>query len=279
MKKNLLLICLITLMVSCISQNPQNHNAMKTERLTYFSFNQHNTMRYLNGEGYKVSAEKDGRIRVIIDEALPSEKEFYLDDASIFDSLKAIVDEYKMDKYKSDYKPLMRVLDGDSWSLYYKYDSGRSVSSGGYMAWPRNYSEAHQALADYFKQWREWQVGIKMIDYFKFTSKNKQGRDIEYILERGDEEATLTLRDAERNMNDTLAVSNDYLTELQQVANEVRLKEKMYDYYTEDEAYTQCHYFVRYNTGDTLNAVNCYSNHMGHRESAIFNFFSRWLHE
>ena len=105
MKMNLLLICLNTLMFSCISQNPQNHNAMKTERLTYFSFNQHNTMRYLNGEGYKVSAEKDGRIRVIIDEALPSEKEFYLDDASIFDSLKAIVDEFKWTNIKATTSP------------------------------------------------------------------------------------------------------------------------------------------------------------------------------
>lgn len=279
MKKSILLISLLSLMVSCMSQNPQSHNPMNTERLTYFSFGQHNTMRNLNGEGYKVSTEKDGRICVVIDERLPEEKEFYLDDASIFDSLKAIVDEFKMDKYKSDYQPSMRVFDGDSWSLYYKYDSGRSVSSGGYMAWPKNFSEAHQALANYFQQWRDWQVGIKAIDYFQFTAKNNDGRDIEYTLERGDEQATLTLRNAEKNVNETLSVSNDVIAELQQVTNIIRLKEDMYDYYTDDEAYTQCHFLVRYNTGDTLKAVNCYSTYTGHREGAILNFFSRWLPE
>ena len=277
MKKSILLIGLIGLMLSCVSQNPKNNSTMNTERLTYFSFNHHNTMAQFNGEGYIVKTEKDGRIRVIIDETFPDEKEFIIDDASIFDSLKAIVDEYKMDNYKSDYQPMMRVFDGDSWSLYYKYDSGRSVSSGGYMAWPNNYGDARRALADYFQQWRDYQIGIKLIDYFKFTSKNSQGRDMEYILERGEDEATLTLRNAELNIEETRKVSNDYLTELQKVVNEVRLKEDMYDYYTKDESYTECRFNVRYNNGDTIDAVNCYSDYPGFRERGILEFFSEWL--
>ena len=277
MKKNILLLSLFTLMVSCMSQNPQNHSTMNKERLTYFSFNHHNSMARFNGEGYIVKAEKDGRIRVIIDEAFPDEKEFIIDDTSIFDSLKAIVDEYKMDKYRSDYQPLMQIFDGDSWSLYYKYDSGRSVSSGGYMAWPRNYGDARRALAEYFQQWRDYQIGIKLIDYLKFTSKNSQGRDIEYTLERGEDEATLTLRNAELNIEETLKVSNDYMTELQKVVNEVRLKEDMYDYYTDKENYTECRFNVRYNNDDTINAVNCYSDYPGFRERGIMVFFNKWL--
>lgn len=279
MKKSILLTGLICLMFSCVSQNPNTNSTMKTERLIYFSFNHHNTMARFNGESYIVSTEKDGRIHVVIDDGFPDEKEFYLDDASIFDSLKAIVDEYKMDKYKENYQPTMRVFDGDSWSLYYKYDSKRSVSSGGYMDWPRNYGDARRALADYFQQWRDYQIGIKLIDYLKFTSKNNRGRNIEYTLERGDEEATLTLRNAELNINETLKVSNDYMAELQKVVNEARLKEDMYDYYTDDENYTQCRFNVRYNNGDTLEAVNCYSQYPGFREGAIMEFFRRWLPE
>ena len=278
MKKNILLISLLlTLMVSCMAQDPKNNPKMNNERLTYFSFDHHNSMALFNGENYHVSTEKDGRIRVVIDESYPNEMEFYITDSTIFDELKAIVDEYKMDKYKSNYQPRMQIFDGDSWSLYYKYDSKRSVSSGGYMAWPDNYHEARQALADYFQKWRNYEIGVKQIDYFKFTSKNNQGRDIEYILERGENEAIITLRDSEHDFNGSLSVSLDYLNELQQLVNTVRLKESMYDYYTSDEEATQCNFLVRYNTGDTVSAVNCYTKYPGHRESAMMNFFSRWL--
>ena len=60
---------------SCISQNPKE---MNTERLTYFSFDHHNTMAMFSGEKYQVSAEKDGRIHVVIDEGYPKEKDFYI---------------------------------------------------------------------------------------------------------------------------------------------------------------------------------------------------------
>ena len=68
--------------------------------------------------------------------------------------VQAIVKNFKMDKYKRDYKPMFDIYDGDSWSLYYSYDSGRSVSSGGYMAWPSNYHEMRNALSAYFSKWQ-----------------------------------------------------------------------------------------------------------------------------
>ena len=267
---------IMLVMASCIAQNSKD---MKTERLTYFSFRHQNSMNISIGEKYEVATMKDGRIRVVIDEAFPDEKEFYLEGSTIFDALLAIIKEYKTDKYNTDYQPRMQVFDGDSWSLYYKYDSGRSQSSGGYMAWPDNYGEMRQALADYFQQWRDYQIGVKVIDFFKFTCKNNQGCDIEYTLERGEDEATLTLRDKERNMDEMRSVSNDFLAQLHRVANEIRLKEKMYDYYTSDENATRCDFFVRYNNGDTISAVNCYTQYPSHRESAIRGFFSQWLPE
>lgn len=277
MKKNLLFTSLLFFAVSCMSQNPQNNNQMNNERLTYFSFDHHNSMAMFNGENYKVSTEKDGRIHVVIDESYPNEKEFYLTDSTIFDELLAIVKTYKMDKYRSNYKPSMQIFDGDSWDLYYKYNSGRSVSSGGYMEWPDNYGEARHALADYFQKWRDYDNGVKVIDYFKFTCQNNRGRDMEYTLERGESEATMTLRDSEHEFDSSFAVSNDYLVELQQLCNVVRLKEEMYNYYTSDENATRCTYFVRYNTGDTISGITCYTQYPGHKESDITNFFSRWL--
>ena len=289
MKRQLLFAGLLVLAFSCVSQkndtgngsqkdesqNLDNNKAMDTERLTYFSFDQHNAMAE-NGENYSVSKMKDGRIRVIIDETFPDEKEFYLQDSTIFDEILALVKAYKMDDYKADYRPEWDVFDGDSWSLYYKYDSKRSVSSGGYMAWPDNYGEAHRALSDYFQKWRDWQIGVVAIDCFKFTCRNNSGRDIEYTLQRGEEQATMILRDAERGVNKTLQVSNDNLQELYRLCNVVRLKESMYDYHTDDENATRCTYFVLYNTGDSISGYTCYTQSKGRKESAIGQFFSQW---
>ena len=161
MKKILLIVGLLAFTASCMSQKPEKKdNEMNTEHLTYFSFDHHNTMAMYYGEKYSVSTMKDGRVHVVIDEGFPQEKEFYLDDRSIFDELLTIVKTYKMDKYKEDYHPSMKVFDGDSWSLYYKYDTKRTVSSGGYMAWPDNYREMRNALSDYFKKWREYENGV-----------------------------------------------------------------------------------------------------------------------
>lgn len=277
MKRTLLLTGVIELAVSCVS--PQiNNNDMNTDRLTYFSFDHHNSMSQ-HGEGYDVSYMKDGRVHVVIDEGAPEEKEFYLSDSTIFDELLTIVKTYKMDKYKENYKSRALIHDGDSWSLYYRYDSKRSVSSGGYMAWPDNYGEMRSALSDYFQKWRDYQTGVLAMDYFKFTCKNNKGRDMEFTLERGEEEATMTIHDKEQGIEKTLKVGNDIMQKLQKRANSVQLKNKMYDYYTEDEEATRCTYFVRYNTGDSISGITCHTKYPSHKVTAIIEFFSPYSKE
>lgn len=266
---------LMGLTVSCASSSQNSNSEMKTERLTYFSYDHHNSMS-MSGEKYDVSCTEDGRVHVVIDEALASEKEFYLADSTIFDELLDLVKTYKMDKYKENYKPKARIFDGDSWSLYYRYDTKRRVSSGGYMAWPDNYREMRKALSDYFRKWRDYQEGVLVMDYFKFTCKNNKGSDIEYTLERGDKEATMTIRDKEENIDKTLNVSNDILRELQEKANSAQLKNKDYDYYTEDEDATRCTYFVRYSTGDTISGITCHTKYPSHKVTTILGFFKRW---
>ena len=268
---------MVALVASCASPK-HNNNEMKTERLTYFSYDHHNSMSQ-DGERYNVKLQEDGRVHVVIDEGRPSEKEFYLDDSTILDELLAIVKEYKMDKYKEDYKPWMDITDGDNWSLYYKYDTKRSVSSGGYMAWPDNYGEMRKALSGYFQKWREYEKGVLLIDYFHFTCKNKAGRDEEYTLERGATEATMTLRDAEKGIDKTLKMDNGIMMELQQTANAANLKSTLYDYHTDDENATRCTYYVRYSTGDTLSGYTCFTQYIGHKENAILEFFRPWMGE
>lgn len=277
MKKLLLFTGMLALVVSCSSPKTETNNEMKTEHLIYFTFDHHNTMALYYGEKYNVSIAKDGRVHVVIDEGFPEEKEFYLDDNTIFDELLDIVKTYKMDKYKRDYQPRMQIFDGDSWSLSYSYDTKRSVSSGGYMAWPDNYREMRNALSEYFAKWRNHEAGVLRIDYFKFTSKNNQGLDIEYTLERGETDATVTLRDAERGIDSTFNVDKQYLKAFQERSNAAQLKSTLYDYHTEDPEATRSTYYVRYNNGDTLSGFTCHTQYPSHKVSAILEFFSRWL--
>ena len=276
MKKDILLLALLALTISCNSQSPKNGKDMNTERLTYFSFDHHNTMACFYGEKYQVSAMKDGRIHIIIDEGFPKEKDFYIEDTTIFDELTAIVKQFKMDKYKDNYQPMMRIFDGDSWSLYYKYDSGRSNRSGGYMAWPSNYHEARQAISEYFQKWREYAVELKRIDFFRYTSKNNQGCDIEYRLERGEEEATLYIRNAEYNTDQQLSVSNDYLEELQELVNIYSLKDNI-SRTTDDDSVTNYSYLVNYSNGDTIDIKGYYTTFVSGTGAAFQYFFERWL--
>lgn len=274
MNRILLFSGLMAFALSCVSPK-QNNNEMDTERLTYFSFDHHNSMS-MHGEKYEVNTEDDGRLHIVIDEGSPGEKEFYLKNSTILDDLLVIVKTYKMDKYKENYKPRARIYDGDSWSLYYNYDSKRRVSSGGYMAWPDNYREMRKALSDYFKKWRDYKEGVLVMEYFKFTCKNNKGCDIEYTLKCGAEEATMTLRDKEKGIDKTLKVSNDVMQKLQEKTNSVNLKSKMYDYYTEDEDATRCTYFARYNTGDSISGITCHTQYPSHKVRGIIDFFSDW---
>jgi hypothetical protein len=276
MKKHLLVIGLLVFAVSCASQNPQNNNEMNSERLTYFSFDHHNTMARFYGEKYQVSAMNDGRVHIIIDEGYPKEKDFFIDDTTILDELTAIVKEFKMDKYKSDYKPSMRVFDGDSWSLYYKYNSGQSHSSGGYMDWPNNYREARQAINEYFKKWREYAIETKRIDFFRYTSKNNRGCDIEYRLERGEEEATLYIRNTEYKTDQQLSVSNDYLEEIQELVNIYGLKDDI-SRTTDEDNVTNYSYLVNYSNGDTIDIKGYYTTFISGTGEAFEGFFERWL--
>lgn len=276
MKKNLLLIGLLAFSVSCISQPPKNNSKMNTERLTYFSFSHHNTMARFNGEKYEVSTEKDGRIHIIIDEGFPQEKDFYIDDSTIFDELLAIVKQYKMDKYKSDYRPEMQVFDGDSWSLYYKYDTKRSVSSGGYMAWPDNYREARHAISEYFQKWRDYPISVKEINVFQLTCKNNKGRDIFYRLERSKQETEFTIKNAEYDVDKQIAISNDYLQRLQELVNIYDLKRE-YNSSSDNEEDTNYHFLVNYSTGDTIDFTGYYSTYESGLLAAFLGFFDNWL--
>ena len=150
------------------------------------------------------------------------------------------------------------------------------VGLGGYMAWPDNYREARHALSEYFQKWRDYPIGAKEIDLFQYTCRNRQGRDIEYRMARGEQEATLTVRNAEYETDKQVSVSNDYLERLQEMVNMYGLKDEHGRSSNEEDA-SNYRFLICYNTGDTIDFTGYYTTFEGGQTSAFTSFFSHWL--
>ena len=63
----------------------------ENDTITSFSLSEGGGMDRFSGFGYSVRETKDGKVHFLFDEGLPGEKEFTLDDHSVFDSLQQLV--------------------------------------------------------------------------------------------------------------------------------------------------------------------------------------------
>ena len=73
----------------------------------------------------------------------------YVADKKLMDDVQRIFSECGMYKYKSSYRPKMRVLDGYSWHYSAKFADGASFASSGNNAWPRG--DAFERIAELVK--------------------------------------------------------------------------------------------------------------------------------
>jgi len=142
------------------------------DTLVYFSYFKGGGMRRFDGYRYLVEETKDGRVHFLFNEDYPDEKDFVIDDHSVFDSLQQIVLNHKMYKYQGHYDPPMRVLDGQSWSLYVKYASGAKISADGYMAGPDGYHQAFDDIINCLDRWKETPVEVDGLVSFDYTYVN-----------------------------------------------------------------------------------------------------------
>lgn len=279
MKKMILLLGLFSsLLPGCAqSQTP-------SEPMTYFEYNRHNSMRIYNGMSYKVSRLDDGRVNILINEGFPDEKDIVTDDKTVFDELQALVEKYGMLKYKSDYKPMFHVTDGDSWRLSIKYGNNYKnyFSSSGYMAGPSNHKEAEAAIVEYFKKWVEMPIPEKKIQEFVFTCHNDRGLDIDYHLTRNEDgNATLTMLNTEHPVDGkpfkgSSAFGEDDFEALNELVKTSRLKKCEGTSYPSDSSNTQ-YYKVSYSDGTVYEGTCYYNNYMDFQGRNISAFFGHWL--
>jgi hypothetical protein len=211
------MIVLASLLTLFGCQSPQN--GIESDTITYFSLSEGGGMNRFGGFKYRIEETKDGKVHFLFNEGYPDEKEFVLEDHSVFDSLQQIVLKHKMYRYKGNYQPPFHITDGESWSLYVKYASRETISAGGYMAGPDGYREAFNDIIQCLQPWKEMPAPANEVVSFLYEYGQER-----YTIERKDDHALLIYDNKETGEHWDLERKLELLEDLRIVFNVDRLK-------------------------------------------------------
>lgn len=190
------------------------------DRIVSFSLSKSSGRGHHNAYRYEIRETEDGQVHFLFNEDFPDEKEYYLSDHSVFDSLDRIVRKYHMNWYRSDYRPRGNIKDGSSWSLDIVYASGKEISSGGYMAGPCNWGEAREDLLqclDYWKSLPGLQNDLVSFEYFYGTTH--------YLFQREEDHTTVTIDDEAADRHVKLTKPLDLMEDLRKTVISERLRD------------------------------------------------------
>lgn len=201
-------------------------------------------MNRFSGFGYLVEETKDGKVHFLFNEGFPDEKELFIDDHSVFDSLQAIILKHKIYKYHGHYQPRFDITDGTSWSLSVDYASGKEISAGGYMAGPDGYWVAFNEIIRCLDQWKALPAASNDIESFKYIYGQEQ-----YLFERKDDHTELTYDNQETGEHKVLQRGLEMLDELRVFININRFKMDNTRGNLDFE-YTPWMYEINYSNGD-----------------------------
>ena len=112
---------------------------------------------------YTYNNSKDGFVEYIIlkgdneygasvklrDESAEERREFSVSRENVL-RLEEIINRYKVGRWDGFHRSNKRVLDGNSFSLSIKTESGVTVSANGYMSYPSKYKEFRREIDDLF---------------------------------------------------------------------------------------------------------------------------------
>ncbi|MBR4390708.1 MAG: hypothetical protein IKT08_01210 [Bacteroidales bacterium] len=239
MKAMVVLACLLSLF-GCQSSGHGPEN----DTIISFSLSEGGGMNRFSGFGYYVKETEDGRVLFRFDEGLPGEKEFVIDDHSVFDSLQQIVMKHKVYKYHGHYQPPFDVLDGTSWHLNVDYASGYNISAGGYMHGPQGYGAAFSEICQCLDHWKELPFAPNEVVSFLYVYGKER-----YTLERKDGHALLTYENEETGVHQEFEREPEMLEDLRVIFNVDRLKMNQTRGRL-DEGCTPWMYDIIYSNGD-----------------------------
>ena len=155
-------------------------------RLESFYYSATHGYRGFTNRGYRAERLADGKVRITVELGDDRDRVFSAD-ASVMDSLEALVQEYRMDRYKERYKPVFDIKDGDTWDFSLKYSDGKRVRSGGYEAYPENGREAFKAVEKFFAPWlnHEPAADAELVS-FRYELHNEEGDEVFWFKKQAD---------------------------------------------------------------------------------------------
>ncbi len=146
--------------------------------LDSFYYSATHGFRGFTNRGYRAERLDDGKTRITVELGDDRDRVF-LAEASVMDSLEALVQTYRMDRYKERYKPMFDIKDGDTWDFSLKYSDGKSIRSGGYEALPANGREAFRQVEEFFSPWLNHESAEEAsLVAFRYELHNEEGTEI-----------------------------------------------------------------------------------------------------
>ena len=146
--------------------------------LDSFYYSATHGFRGFTNRGYRAERLDDGKTRITVELGDDRDRVF-LAEASVMDSLEALVQTYRMDRYKERYKPMFDIKDGDTWDLSLKYSDGKTVRSGGYEALPANGREAFKEVEAFFAPWLNFAPAEDAtLVAFRYELHNEEGTEV-----------------------------------------------------------------------------------------------------
>lgn len=248
-------------------------DAPVNDTITYFSLSEGGGMNRFSGFNYTIEKTKDGKVHFLFDKGLPGEKEFTLDDHSVFDSLQNIVEKYKMYEYSGHYQPEFDITDGSSWDLYVKYTSKKNISAGGYMAGPEGYWAAFREIIECLDHWKEMPVATNDVISFLYVYGKES-----YSIERKDDHAVLTYDNEETGAHRELERELDLMEDLRITFNIGGLKMNQTRGKTDSEG-TPWFYDITYRNGEHYRYESCDREFRCGYTEQLQGFISNWMNE
>lgn len=158
MKKKVLFIILIILLVIVIGVIVMFgiNKPKKIETIKYLNFG-YSTGTMMNAYVSYNLEFKDNKYKVSIKPNMISDedKKITVMTKKDVEKIIEILDKYEVYKWDEFKKSNPNVLDGDSFNLTIKYNDDKSISSSGYMMWPKNYREVQGELDSIFMKYYE----------------------------------------------------------------------------------------------------------------------------
>lgn len=259
-------------LVGC--KTPENivvPSPVENDTIIYFSLSEGGGMNRFSGFRYNVKETEDGKVHFLFNEGYPDEKEFTLDDHSVFDSLQVMVQKYKMYNWSGHYQPEFDIMDGTSWSLYVRYASRKTISAGGYMAGPDGYWFAIDEIRACLDRIKEANyVEVNGVLWFNYRYGDKR-----FHIERQDDHVLVAVDDQATGAHETYEKPLEMLEELRLMAITEGLRENNNSTSTDPDS-TPFEFELLFSNGDHYDYESYDLKYQCHYTEVIHWFLRRW---